>query len=105
MGRIACFISAATFMLTAGRSLADQDRIAFATDRDGDAEIYVMDADGANPVNLSPTPPTTTGPRLKVCRSVDDGITPHCWSRSTPVPTRGDGDRVIQANVYLVAPS
>ncbi len=30
------------------------DRIAFACNRDGNWEIYVMDPDGSNPVNLTP---------------------------------------------------
>jgi Tol biopolymer transport system component len=33
----------------------DGKKIAFATSRDGKAEIYVMNADGANPVNLTHT--------------------------------------------------
>ena len=31
----------------------DGKRIAFASDRDGDMEIYVMDADGSNQQNLT----------------------------------------------------
>ena len=31
----------------------DSSKIAFTSDRDGNAEIYVMDADGGNPVNLT----------------------------------------------------
>ena len=31
----------------------DGSKIAFATDRDGSNEIYVMDADGGNPTNLT----------------------------------------------------
>ena len=31
----------------------DGSRIAFSSDRDGDYEIYVMDADGTNPVQLT----------------------------------------------------
>lgn len=31
-------------------------RIAFSTDRDGNVEIYVMDADGSNPTNLTNNP-------------------------------------------------
>lgn len=34
----------------------DGERIAFVTERDGDSEIYVMDADGANPINLTNHP-------------------------------------------------
>ena len=31
----------------------DGTKIAFASNRDGDGEIYVMDADGGNPTNLT----------------------------------------------------
>lgn len=34
----------------------DGGRIAFRTDRDGNHEIYVMDADGSDPVNVTRTP-------------------------------------------------
>ena len=33
-----------------------QARIAFASDRDGDGDIYVMDADGSNQINLTHHP-------------------------------------------------
>ena len=33
-------------------------KIAFFSDRDGNREIYLMDADGSNPVNLSNSPET-----------------------------------------------
>ena len=39
-----------------------QARIAFVSDRDGNAEIYVMDPDGANPRNLTNHPDTDTNP-------------------------------------------
>ena len=34
----------------------DGERIAFRSKRDGNAEIYVMDADGGNPQNLTNNP-------------------------------------------------
>ncbi|NIM52761.1 MAG: hypothetical protein GTO22_26535, partial [Gemmatimonadales bacterium] len=34
----------------------DGTRIAFASNRDGNYEIYVMDADGSNPVRLTDNP-------------------------------------------------
>lgn len=40
----------------------DGMEIAFASDRDGDNEIYVMDADGSNPVNLTNDRASDGGP-------------------------------------------
>lgn len=40
----------------------DSTRIAFATNRDADDEIYVMNADGTNPVNLSKSSAADLGP-------------------------------------------
>ena len=40
----------------------DNGRIAFVTDRDGNAEIYVMNADGTDPVNLTNDPAADTAP-------------------------------------------
>ena len=37
-------------------------RIAFVSDRDGKVEIYVMDADGSNPINLTNHPADDWGP-------------------------------------------
>ena len=34
----------------------EQGKIAFSSDRDGDWEIYVMDADGSNQTNLTSSP-------------------------------------------------
>ena len=42
----------------------DGSRIAFVSQRDGNAEIYVMDADGRQPDPPHPTTPATTGLRL-----------------------------------------
>ena len=39
-----------------------QARIAFASERDGNAEIYVMDADGGNQQNLTNNPHSDVGP-------------------------------------------
>jgi Tol biopolymer transport system component len=39
----------------------DGKKIAFNTNRDGDQEIYVMDADGSNPTNVSRAPESTEG--------------------------------------------
>ena len=36
--------------------VAPPSKIAFVSDRDGNAEIYVMDADGSNPTNLTNNP-------------------------------------------------
>jgi uncharacterized protein YjdB len=40
----------------------DGSRIAFVTDRDGNAEIYVMNADGSSPQRLTDTPATEGSP-------------------------------------------
>ena len=58
MGRSALLVAALAAALTAQRSGAGCDcRIAFATDRDdGNVEIYVMEEDGSNPVNLTNNP-------------------------------------------------
>jgi len=39
-----------------------QARIAFSSDRDGNSEIYVMDADGGNQKNLTNNPHRDAGP-------------------------------------------
>lgn len=40
----------------------DRSRIAFASDRSGDFDLYVMDADGASPARLTNVPGDQTGP-------------------------------------------
>ena len=46
-----------------GQSAGDPvSKIAFASDRNGNVEIYVMDADGSNPVNLTNHPAAGTYP-------------------------------------------
>ena len=37
----------------------DGVRLAFATTRDGNREVYIMNSDGSGLVNISTTPPTT----------------------------------------------
>ena len=44
---------AGLFIGSASQSSAVDMKIAFTSDRDGNSEIYVMDADGSNPVNLT----------------------------------------------------
>jgi TolB protein len=39
----------------------DGTKIAFNTNRDGNQEIYVMNADGSNPTNVSRAPKTVEG--------------------------------------------
>jgi TolB protein len=50
---------------TMPRWSADAKQIIFATDRDGNPEIYVMGVDGANPANLSRSPAAETYPTWK----------------------------------------
>ena len=38
------------------------ERIAFASDRDGNLEVYVMDADGSNQIRLTNNPATNGSP-------------------------------------------
>ena len=40
----------------------DGDRIAFASNRDGNSEVYVMNADGTNPINLTNHPAEDSSP-------------------------------------------
>jgi TolB protein len=54
----------------------DGKKIVFVSDRDANAEIYVMNADGSNQVNLTNDPPATDGncdPEADVC---DPGTVP-----------------------------
>jgi Tol biopolymer transport system component len=46
---------------TSPRFSPDGTKIVFVSDRDGNAEIYVMGADGSGPVNLTKDPPATDG--------------------------------------------
>src|SRR5437870_306092 len=54
-------------------------KIAYETYVDGNWEIFVMNADGSNPVNLTRTPkehehyPQISPDGTKICFSVDDG--------------------------------
>jgi Tol biopolymer transport system component len=54
----------------------DGTKIAFCTDRDFDMEVYVMDADGSNPVNLTKNAPVNaafgTAPLLRSEVNLDD---------------------------------
>jgi Tol biopolymer transport system component len=58
---------------------ACKDRIVFETFRDGNWEIYAMNADGSNPVNLTHTPnvnefyPKASPDGTKLCFTADDG--------------------------------
>ena len=40
----------------------DGKRLAFTSDRDGDPDIFVADADGANPINLTAHPGIDVSP-------------------------------------------
>jgi len=50
------FFQVATLAAFLSFSQISQAQIAFVSDRDGNAEIYVMDADGKNPRNLTNHP-------------------------------------------------
>jgi len=50
------FLGSAESQVHAGTFPGISDRIAFVSNRDGDLEIYAMDPDGSNPVNLSNDP-------------------------------------------------
>jgi Tol biopolymer transport system component len=57
---VAGLTTLAVFRVTCRAALFD--RIAFASTRDGNWEIYVMDADGSNPVNLTENPAQDRAP-------------------------------------------
>ena len=52
----------ASTAFTVSCALALRNKIAFAKHRDGDSEIYVMNADGSNPVNLTNDPAVDFAP-------------------------------------------
>ena len=53
------------FVLVNAVSVAAQcEKIAFVSNRDGNDEIYVMNADGTNPINLTNHPATDGGPEF-----------------------------------------
>ncbi|GMQ85787.1 MAG: hypothetical protein BMS9Abin07_1355 [Acidimicrobiia bacterium] len=57
----------AVVALTAAQPVAatvpgDNGKIAFVSDRDGNSEIYVVDADGSDPVNLTSNPAADSAP-------------------------------------------
>ncbi|MFZ0543796.1 MAG: hypothetical protein WAM60_00060 [Candidatus Promineifilaceae bacterium] len=51
------------FLLVASCSEEEQPKIAFTSDRDGNSEIYVMNSDGSNVINLSNNPAADAGPK------------------------------------------
>ena len=62
MGRLA--IRGLLLVMVAAACGADTtSRIAFASDRDGNFEIYVMDADGANVTRLTDNPADDVSPK------------------------------------------
>lgn len=75
----------------------DGRRIAFTSDRDGDPEIYVMDADGSHPVRLTYAPGRDAHP----CFSPDDRTivfqSPRANGRDTNIYRMdADGSLVVQ---------
>jgi Tol biopolymer transport system component len=63
IGFVATLISAIVVLVAAGSANGKSSRaklIAFTTDRDGNNEIYVMDAAGGKPVNLTRNPASDT---------------------------------------------
>ena len=49
---------------SAGSAQLTETKIAFTSNRDGNDEIYVMNADGTNPVNLTNNPAEDRGPPI-----------------------------------------
>ncbi len=66
LGLVTCSVAIGCVSVNAQNAVRNRDpawspdgsKIAFTTTRDGNAEIYVMDADGSHPVNLSNNPAT-----------------------------------------------
>lgn len=65
-------------------SIPNPEKIAFASDRDGNYEIHVMNADGSNPINLSQNPETDNQPAFS-----------HDGSKIAFVSTRDDANGEI----------
>jgi Tol biopolymer transport system component len=53
--RLPFAVVVAVALAAAGRS-PESARISFTSDRDGNSEVYVMDADGSNPTLLTASP-------------------------------------------------
>jgi Tol biopolymer transport system component len=60
---------ATVFSLSCSVKFASTGRIAFCSNRDGNMEIYVMNADGSNPVNLTNSPEEDASPSWSPDRS------------------------------------
>ncbi len=83
----------------------DGARIAYITDRDGNAEIYVMNADGSNPRRVTNTPAsegtpawTPDGARIVYASNAADGTTGtfHIWIMNAD----GSGQRQLTQGSY-----
>ena len=61
-GKVLSFGVLIVLLLVQGAEVEAQGKIVFESLRDGNAEIYVMDADGANPINLSNHPSPDRSP-------------------------------------------
>ena len=61
---LACMILLSTVVLLIGvwAQVPQQSQIAFHSDRDGNYEVYVMDANGGNPRNLTNHPASDYNP-------------------------------------------
>ena len=59
-----CFLAVLVglFIILIDQIPADVMKIAFTSNRDGNSEIYVMNADGTNPVRLTKNPASDSGP-------------------------------------------
>lgn len=80
------------------------DRIAFISDRDGDLDIYIMDADGSNIKQLTNTPEAQWNPRWSPDGSkialviLEDIVDPYAGSAIYTINADGSGEANLTNN-------